>query len=134
MLHIDLGKLGKRVIIAGIKPYYTPKEITGKSIVVVVNLKPVKIRGITSNGMLLAAADSKGTVVLLNPGDTSPGSEVTVKGVFKKPVSILELEDFKKIELLIDEFGKATYNKKVLRTEKTEIVSDKSVEKGAKIL
>ena len=134
MLHIDLGKLGKRVIVAGMKPYYTPEEITGKSIVVVVNLKHVKIRGVTSNGMLLAAEDSKGVVALLNPGDSIPGSEVVVKGAAKKPASVLEFEDFKKIKLVIDEFGKVTYNKKVLCAEKTDVVSDKPVEKGARIL
>jgi methionyl-tRNA synthetase len=134
MLNLDLGKLGKRVIVAGMKPYYTPEEITGKSIVVVVNLKPVKIRGVTSNGMLLAAEDGKGIVALLNPGDSIPGSEVVVKGVDKKPASVLDFEDFKKIKLVVDEFGKATYNKKVLCTEKTDVVSDKPVEKGARIL
>jgi len=62
--------------------------------------------------MLLAAEDGKGIVALLNPGDSIPGSEVVVKGVDKKPASVLDFEDFKKIKLVVDEFGKATYNKK----------------------
>ncbi len=99
MLHIDLGKLGKRVIVAGMKPHYTNEEIKGKSIVVVVNLKPAKIRGVKSNGMLLAAEDRKVLYHYLNPGDSNPGSEVVVKGIAKKPASVLEFEDFKKIKL-----------------------------------
>ncbi len=134
MLHLDLGKLGKRVIVAGMKPYYTPEEITGKSIVIVVNLKPANIRGVISSGMLLAAEDSKGVVALLNPGDSTPGSEVVVEGISKKPANVLEFDDFKKIKLVVDEFGKATYNKKVLRTQKADVTSDKPIEKGAKIL
>ena len=134
MLHIDLGKLGKRVIVAGMKPYYTPDEITGKYIVIVANLKPAKIRGVTSNGMLLAAEDNNGVVSLLNPGSSAPGSEVVIEGIAKKPASFLEFDDFKKIKLVVDESGKITYNKKVLRAEKADVISDRPVEKGAKIL
>jgi methionyl-tRNA synthetase len=134
MLHLDMGKMGKRVIVAGMKPYYTPEEITGKYIVIVANLKPANIRGVTSSGMLLAAEDNKGVVALLNPGDSQPGSEVLIEGIVKKPASVLEFDDFKKINLIIDGHGKVTYNNKVLRAEKTELTSDKTVEKGAKIL
>ncbi len=134
ILHLDLGKLGKRIIVAGMKSHYSPNEINGKYIVVVANLKSAKIRGITSNGMLLAAEDSKGVVSLLDPGNSTPGSEVIVDGVEKKPANILDFEDFKKIRLVINEFGKATYNEKVLRSEKKDVISDKPVEKDAKIL
>lgn len=134
MLHLDLGPLGKRVIVAGMKPYYKVDEIKGKKIVIAANLKPANIRGVKSNGMLLAAEDNKGVVSLLNPGDSKPGSEVTVEGIEKKPKATLEFDDFKKIKLIIQDGGKATYNGKVLRAEKGEVVSDKPVEKGAKIL
>jgi methionyl-tRNA synthetase len=134
MLHVDLGELGRRVIVAGMKPYYTVAELKGKKIVVVVNLKPANIRGIKSNGMLLAAEDSNGVVSLLDPGDSQPGSEVTVDGIKKNPSNVLEFEDFKKIQLKIEDGRKVTYNKKVLRAEKADVVSDKIVEKGAKIL
>ena len=49
ILHLDVGKLGKRVIVAGMKPYYSKDEMKGKNIVIVSNLKPAKIRGIKSN-------------------------------------------------------------------------------------
>jgi len=134
MIHVDLGKMGKRVIVAGMKPYYKPDELKGKSIVIVSNLKPANIRGVKSNGMLLAAEDKKGIVSLLNPGESSPGSEVSVEGIKKNPAKILEFDDFKKIKLKIKDGRKATYKDKILRVEKGEVISDKIVEKGAEIL
>ncbi len=65
VIQLDLGPLGKRSLVAGIKPYYTQDEIKGKSIIIVSNLKPVKLRGIESKGMLLAAEDDQGIVSLL---------------------------------------------------------------------
>ncbi len=56
VLKVDLGsEIGVRQIIAGIKQFYTPEEIVGKSIVVVANLAPRVMRGLESQGMLLAA-------------------------------------------------------------------------------
>ena len=51
---MDLG-FEKRTILSGIKAFYTPEELTGRKVVVVVNLKPVKMCGTLSSGMLLAA-------------------------------------------------------------------------------
>jgi len=133
MMHIDVGKLGKRVIVAGMKPYYKIDEIKGKNIIIVSNLKPAKIRGITSKGMLLAAEDNTGVVSLLNPGNATPGSEVKVEGISKQPEEILEFDDFKKINMIIGDDLKAVYNGKVLKSEKGDVVSDKPVKKGANI-
>jgi len=132
MLHIDLGKLGKRVIVAGMKPYYKKDEIKGKNIIVVTNLKPAKIRGITSNGMLLAAEDDN-IVSLLNPGESKPGSDITVQGIKKEPETTLEFEDFQKLSMQIDKDNKATYNGKILKSEKGDVFSDKPVKKGSAI-
>ncbi len=134
MMHIDLGNLGKRVIVAGMKPFYSKEEIKDKNIIIVANLKPAKIRGITSKGMLLAAEDNSGTVSLLNPGDSKPGSEVIIEGISKNADEILEFEDFKKLNMTIDEDLKAVYNGKVLKSEKGDVKSDKPVKVGAKIL
>ena len=133
MLHIDLGALGKRIIVAGMKPYYLKEEINGKSIVIVTNLKPANIRGVTSNGMLLAADNGKGNVVLLNPGDAKPGKEVFVEGISKEPDKILEFEDFKKIKMYVGENNEVFYNQKNLKTEKGVIITDKKIDKGSKI-
>ena len=115
-------------------PFPERGEINGKNIIVISNLKPAKIRGVTSNGMLLAAEDNKGTISLLDPGDASPGSEILIEGISKEPADVLEFDDFKKVNMIVGENLKATYNGKTLKSEKGDVVSDKEVKKGAKIL
>jgi len=75
-LQIDLGT-EKRQIMAGIAQHYTPEQITGMSIIVVTNLKPAKIRGIDSNGMLLAASKGKKLALVIPDGDLPPGAAVS---------------------------------------------------------
>ncbi len=65
-LEIQLGA-EQRQIVAGIAKHYTPEQIVGKTIVVVANLQPAKIRGLESNGMLLAAEDETGVLAVLTP-------------------------------------------------------------------
>ena len=134
MLHIDLGPLGKRVIVAGMKPHYTKEEMIGKSIVIVTNLKPATIRGVQSKGMLLAAEDDRGTCSLLNPKDSTPGTEIFVEGVPREPVSLLEFDDFKKIIMIIGNNQEAMYKEKLLKSKNNTVVADKKVKEGAKIL
>ena len=63
-----------RQIVSGIAQYYSPEEMLGKKVIVVTNLKPVKLRGVLSEGMLLAGSSKKTLEVLcaskLNAGDT----------------------------------------------------------------
>jgi methionyl-tRNA synthetase len=75
-LQIDLGS-EKRQIVAGIAEYYRSDELAGKKIIVVVNLKPAVIRGIESNGMLLAATKGKKLALLTPDTDLPPGSKVS---------------------------------------------------------
>ncbi len=65
-LQIDLGD-EKRQIVAGIAKSYAPEELTGQQIVIVANLEPAKIRGVESNGMLLAAVDENDNAILITP-------------------------------------------------------------------
>lgn len=66
-----------RQIVSGIAKYYTPEEFVGKKVVVVTNLKPVKLRGILSEGMVLCAEDASGKLVAVGPlGDIASGSQV----------------------------------------------------------
>jgi methionyl-tRNA synthetase len=75
-LEVDLG-FEKRTIVSGIALYFTPEEIIGKQVVVVVNLAPRKMRGIESNGMILMAEDSNGKLHFVSPENKIiPGSEV----------------------------------------------------------
>jgi methionyl-tRNA synthetase len=76
-LTIDVGE--ERQIVAGIKAYYTREELVGKKIIIVANLEPRTLRGITSHGMLLAASsEDKSSVVLLTPDkDIANGATVS---------------------------------------------------------
>jgi tRNA-binding protein len=72
VLQIDLGD-EQRQIIAGIRAYYQPEQLVGKQIVVVTNLAPRAMRGLDSNGMLLAASSpDRAQVVVLTPDRPVP--------------------------------------------------------------
>ncbi len=74
-LIVDAGEV--RQIVAGIKPYYTKEELVGKKIILVANLEPRTLRGITSHGMLLAAStEDKSAVVLISPDKEIPNGAV----------------------------------------------------------
>ena len=77
---IDLGT-EKRQIIAGLRPYMPPEALLGKSIIVVTNMEPRKMRGLESNGMLLAASagegDARRVVALIADGEVPPGSPIS---------------------------------------------------------
>jgi methionyl-tRNA synthetase len=62
-IQVDVGELGKRQIVSGIALHYTPEQLIGRQIVIVANLKPAKLMGVESHGMLLAAS-TEGDVVL----------------------------------------------------------------------
>ncbi|OQY39847.1 methionine--tRNA ligase subunit beta, partial [Candidatus Atribacteria bacterium 4572_76] len=74
-LEVALGK-EKRTIVAGVRKHYSAEEILGKKIVVVTNLQPVKLRGIESQGMLLAAVDKDNVVLLTVDKDITEGSKI----------------------------------------------------------
>lgn len=74
-LEIKLGE-ETRTIVAGIKKHYSVEEILGKKIVIVANLQPVKLRGIESQGMLLAAVNEDNVVLLTLDKDISAGSKI----------------------------------------------------------
>lgn len=78
-LQVDVGEKELRTIVSGIVPYYTEEELTGKQIVVVTNLKPAKLCGIESNGMLLAAGDTDVVKLLIldnNNGTLENGANI----------------------------------------------------------
>ncbi len=76
-LTIELGESEPRQLVAGIAESYAPEELPGRTIVVVANLQPAKIRGVESNGMLLAATDADGRAILLQPDkEIEPGAKV----------------------------------------------------------
>ncbi|UCH20224.1 MAG: methionine--tRNA ligase [Deltaproteobacteria bacterium] len=74
-LEIDLGE--KRTIVAGIAADYDPERLIGKQIIIVANLKPAKIMGILSNGMLLAAAEGDRVTLVTVDGKVKPGTPIS---------------------------------------------------------
>ena len=77
VLQVDLGQ-EKRQICAGLRAHYQPEQLVGKQIVVVANLAPRTMRGEVSQGMLLAASDASGKVIVIGPGDqVAAGSKVS---------------------------------------------------------
>ena len=77
-LEIDIGT-DKRALVAGVAQYYNANELIGKKIVVLTNLEPKKMKGVTSHGMLLAASASEGDKVsiLILDKDLPPGSKIS---------------------------------------------------------
>lgn len=72
-------KVGSQVkqIVSGIKAHYTPEEMVGKKVMVLVNLKPAKLAGVLSEGMLLCAEDAEGNLALMTPEKEMPaGAEI----------------------------------------------------------
>ncbi|BAI60808.1 methionyl-tRNA synthetase [Methanocella paludicola SANAE] len=72
---IDVGEARPRQIVSGIAEQYSPEEMVGKTVVVITNLKPVKIMGVESNGMVMAA-DSNGATLLTPEKPSEPGTKV----------------------------------------------------------
>ena len=72
-------KIGSQVkqIVSGIRKYYSPEEMVGKKVMVLVNLKPAKLAGVVSEGMLLCAEDAEGNLALMTPEKSMPsGAEI----------------------------------------------------------
>lgn len=71
-------KVGSQVkqIVSGIKAHYTPEEMVGKKVMVLVNLKPAKLAGVLSEGMLLCAEDAEGNLALMTPEKAMPAGAV----------------------------------------------------------
>ena len=77
-LMVDVGEESPRQLIAGIAKAYRPEELVGTQVVVVANLKPAKLIGNLSQGMVLAATDAEGSPILLRPHapGAAPGTRV----------------------------------------------------------
>ncbi len=114
-LQIDLGE--KRQLVAGIKEFYKKSDLKGKNIIVVSNMKPAKLRGVESNGMLLAAG--KSDCVLLEAPKSKPGDVVTAGGLTNSEKQVT-FDEFLKLKILIKD-NKAVYQGNILKTEKEEI-------------
>lgn len=75
-LQIDVGELGERQLVAGIGTIYEPEILVGKQIIIVANLEPRKLMGFESQGMLLAASDELGPVLITPESEVKPGTGI----------------------------------------------------------
>ena len=75
VVQVDLGS-EQRQLVAGVRAHYEPQALVGRQVVVVANLQPATLRGVESQGMLLAASDGNQIVLLAPDKPVSPGSRV----------------------------------------------------------
>lgn len=120
VLKVDVGE--ERQLVAGIREHYSKEELIGKKIIIVTNLKKAKLRGIESQGMLLAGEDNNKNVGLLTVDD-KPGTQVKV-GSLEVKESQIRIEDFLDLKLKVKD-GKVIYKDNVLKTDKEEIKVEK---------
>jgi len=128
VLTLDVGTDETRQLVAGLREYYKPEELTGKHIVFISNLKTAKLRGVESQGMLLAADKDKEVKVLEIP-EAHAGDQVIVEGI-KPQTQEITFEQFQKIKLTVKD-KVAVYNDKPLKAHKWEAQVD--IPDGAKI-
>ncbi len=128
ILDINLGD-EKRQLVAGLKGYYAVDELKYKKIIVVTNLKYAKLRGIESQGMLLAGDDGT-NVGILTVNESNSGDKVYFDGL-ENSIEEISFEDFLKINMTIKN-NKIYFENKELKTDK-EIVRVEKVKDGAKV-
>ncbi|MGA1843149.1 MAG: methionine--tRNA ligase [bacterium] len=120
VIQVDLGG-ERRQIVAGIRGHYAPEELPGKNIVVLTNLKPALLKGIESQGMLLAA--DNGSQVRLLSADGEPGDRVTIPDMEGEPKSSLTIKELQGIDLHSSE-GKAFSGRSPLVCNGKQVVVD----------
>ncbi len=130
VIQLDLGS-EKRQVVAGLKENYSQKELEGKIVCVLYNLKPAKLRGVESNGMILAADDGEKVSVLFAP-KAKPGVRVTVDGIKQAPAKAIDFKNFESVKMEIVKYNRVAYNKKELLCGKNAVVVEK-VKIGAKV-
>lgn len=114
---IDVGEPATRQIASGLRPHYTAEQMTGKSVLVMANLKDRKIGGFNSQGMVLCASNAEHTVIKLlePPSNAKAGDRVVFTGFTGEPASSSQMTKKKILEGLIPELktdkdGVATWN------------------------
>lgn len=110
-----------RQLVAGIKPFYAPEQLKGKHIIIVSNLKPAILRGIESQGMLLAAQVENVVKVLEAPNSVA-GEQVFVDGE-DVGSSEITIEEFKQIKITTKN-KKVVFEGKPLKTKKEDVSVD----------
>ncbi|MFQ5909766.1 MAG: methionine--tRNA ligase [Thermoplasmata archaeon] len=97
VMSVDLGD-EKRRLVAGLKGHYATEDLLGKDLVILCNLQPAKLRGVESNGMLLAAEDKEVVSVLLAEG-FAPGTQI----LGRKGLPMISFESFRNLRIVVAE-------------------------------
>jgi methionyl-tRNA synthetase len=103
ILKVDIGEEKPRQIVAGLRLYYTKEQMVGRSLILVSNLKPVKLRGMMSEGMLLAADDEQQggkSVQLLTPTKDLPVGTRISSGM-EASSAVIEYKEFQKVKMIV---------------------------------
>jgi len=124
-LYIETVQMGdgERQIVSGVVPYYKEEELLGRLVVIVKNLKPAVLRGIESQGMLLAA-EKDGKLEVLSPVGAKPGDKATPEGEAAKEAGEITIDQFLTVKFEVkDHFAlldgkKLLVNGAPLKTEK----------------
>ena len=77
VMKVDIGEAEPRQIVAGIRSSYEPEELVGRTIIIVANLKPARLRGVESQGMILAVKGVEKVIPLGVDGAVAPGTRVS---------------------------------------------------------
>lgn len=77
VLKVDLGGGEVRQVVSGIKSWYAPAQLVGKNVIVVANLQPAQLRGVESQGMVLAATSGSEVILCAPEKEAAPGSKVS---------------------------------------------------------
>jgi len=124
VLDLDVGSFGKRRIVAGIRPWYAEEMLRGRRVVLIANLKPATIRGVRSQGMLLAADD--GTPALLTTSG-KPGEQVVFKGIEPQPVDSVTLKLLNDLDIQVNTEGHIVCNGHEMHDISSPIIPDRKV-------
>jgi len=99
-LKLDCGEIDVRTVTAGLVKYYSPEDLTGRSVLMLANLKPVEMRGVLSQGMVLVC-EKRNKLELLDAGDAEPGSRVEVESQAAAQDGEISIDLFKAAPLRI---------------------------------
>ena len=130
VISLDCGAK-KRQIVAGLRKDYKSEDLIGKQVCFVANLKPVKLRGELSEGMILAADDGRNVSVLF-AAKSNPGDNIIVDGLISNPAKVMEFKEFEKIKFFVTKRKTVAYKGKELKTVK-ELILVKNINADAKV-
>jgi len=114
-------------IVSGLVGHYLPEELVNKKVIIVKNLKSAKLRGVESQGMLLAA-DEKDKVEVIFPEKSEIGEKVVQKAKKNNPKPLITIKDFQKIKIEVKDYQVVSDG--IPLTTKNEELKLKNIKEG----